>query len=177
MKSTQSGLTLIELMIAVSIFAIITSLSMPSMRDFQQRARISAAANELVANINLARQRAVMDRENTMLCPSVDQASCSGSNRWDQGWIVFRDPDDNRKPDQPGDILRVGSKIEGLHVDSAGRNRIRYQPSGSAFGTNLTIKLCNPDKPEHARAVIVSNPGRPRVGDLPAHLSCPQSDS
>lgn len=177
MQDREKGFTLIEMMLALSVFAVLVSVSLPSLRDLLQRNRISAVANDLVAHINMARQHAVMHREITLMCPSLDGATCSGGNRWDHGWIVFRDPDRNRKPDQPDDILRVADGIEGLLMDSAGRTLIRYRPSGFATGTNLTIKLCDPDNADHSRAVIVSNPGRPRTGELPDHLSCPASGS
>lgn len=173
MHFRKTGFTLIELMLALSVAAVLISVAAPSLHDMMQRHRITAAANQLVANLNLARQNAVYQREITLMCPSADGRRCSGSNRWDQGWIVFRDPDRNRVPDRPEDILRVNGRVEGLVMDSAGRTLVRYRPSGFATGTNLTIKLCDPSDPENSRAVVVSNPGRPRTGDLPGHLRCP----
>ena len=160
-------------MLAISVLAVLVSVAMPSLRDLLQRQRITAAANELVASVNLARQNAVFQREITLMCPSIDGAGCSGNNRWDRGWIVFRDPDRNRAADRPEDILRVAGSVDGLIMDSAGRTLIRYRPSGFATGTNLTIKLCDPENSANARAVVVSNPGRPRTGELPRHLECP----
>lgn len=173
--ATNSGFTLIELMLALAVAAVLVSVAMPSLHDLLQRQRITAAANELVASVNLARQNAVFQREITLMCPSNDGAGCSGNNRWDGGWVVFRDPDRNRRPDRPDDILRVGNRVEGLLMDSAGRRFIRYRPSGFATGTNLTIKLCDPADASNSRAVVVSNSGRPRTGSLPDHLTCPAS--
>lgn len=167
------GLTLIELMLALTVGAIIVTVATPSLHRMLQRSRITAAANEIVAGINVARQRAVMDNAITVMCPSSNGRTCNARNRWDAGWIVFRDPDRNRVPNGPDDVLRVGPPLEGVHADSAGRTRIRYFSSGFATGTNLTIKLCDPTDPNNHRAVIVNNPGRPRVADLPGHLSCP----
>jgi len=174
-RRSNSGFTLIELMLALAVAAVLFSVALPSMHGLQQRQRIVSAANDLVAHINQARLHAVTRREIAVVCPSLDGAGCTGHNRWDDGWIVFRDPDRNGEPDQPGDVLRVGSGMQNLVIDSAGRTRIRYQPSGTAGGTNLTIKLCDTSDPDRSRAVIVSNPGRPRVADLPDHLSCPQA--
>lgn len=167
------GFTLIELMLALALAAVVASLAAPALGDFLARQRIDAAAHELVAHINLARLQAVTHAECVVLCPSTEGIACSGSNRWDTGWIVFRDADCDLEPDHDADRLRVGHALEGLTVDSAGRRFIRYQPDGTAGGSNLTIKLCDVERPGLARAVIVSNPGRPRVADLPAHLSCP----
>lgn len=175
MLKSNSGVTLIELMLALAVAAVIMSVSMPSLHDLMQRQRISAAANELVASLNLARQNAVFQREITLMCPSTNGAICSGDNRWDHGWIVFRDPDRNRTPEAATDILRIAGRVKGINMDSAGRTLVRYRPSGFASGTNLTIKLCDGTDSANSRAVIVSNSGRPRTGDLPNHLTCANS--
>lgn len=167
------GFTLIEMMIALAVLAIVASLSLPAFSGLHERNRITAAANELVAHINLARQHAVMRGALAVVCPSTDARNCSGANRWGDGWIVFDDTDRNGQPDSAQDVLRIGPGVPGLVIDSAGRTAIRYQPDGSAGGSNLTIKLCDPTGHADPRAVIVSNPGRPRVADLPAHLHCP----
>ncbi len=174
MPRRTEGFTLIELLAALALFAILAGLALPAMTGILQAQRVSSAANTLVAHLNLARLHAITRREVTLVCPTRDRISCSGENRWEDGWIVFRDPDRNRQVDAAEDLLRVGNGAEGLIIDSAGRTRVRFQPDGTAGGTNLTIKLCDPLAPENARAVIVSNPGRPRVDDLPAHLTCPR---
>lgn len=171
-RAAARGFTLIELMLALTVAAVLVTLAVPAMRDFQHRQRIVSAANELVAHINLARLHAVNRQEITVVCPSLDGAGCSGGNRWDRGWIVFRDPDRDGAPNRDSDILRVAGRLDHLHADSGGRTRIRYFPSGMAYGTNQTIKLCDRESPSQSRAVIVSNPGRPRVDDLPDHLGC-----
>jgi len=169
----QNGLTLIEMMLALAIGAVVLTLTAPAFDRFVQRQRIDVAAHELVSHINLARLDAVTRRHLVLVCPSLDGRSCTGDNRWEDGWIVFRDDDRNRRVDADDELLRIGAPIEALSIDSAGRTLIRYQPDGTAGGTNLTLKLCHDEMPELARAVIVSNPGRPRVDDLPGHLSCP----
>lgn len=173
-RSRLHGFTLVEMMLAVAVLAILLGLAVPSLRDLQQRNRIAGAANELVAHINLARLHAVTRREITVMCPGTAASGCSGDNRWHRGWVVFRDPDRNGTPENERDVLRVGPRFDGLWADSAGRTRIRYQPSGASPGTNQTIKLCDPGS-DRSRAVIISNPGRPRVAALPDHLACPET--
>jgi type IV fimbrial biogenesis protein FimT len=162
---------MIEMLLAMTVLAIVLSLALPSLRDLQQRNRIDAAANELVAHINLARLHAVTKQEITVVCPGSAAGGCRGDNRWDRGWVVFRDPDRDGRPNTGDHVLRVGARLDGLDADSGGRTRLRYLPTGFAPGTNQTIKLCDPAS-ELARAVIVSNPGRPRVDSLPNHLRC-----
>ncbi|MEM7054306.1 MAG: Tfp pilus assembly protein FimT/FimU [Pseudomonadota bacterium] len=168
----HSGFTLIELIIALAVLAILLSMAAPAMHDFQQRQKVVSTANELLAHIHLARTHAVSRRQITIVCPSSNGQTCSNANRWEQGWIVFRDADRSGQPESAAEILRIGAGMDGLLIDSAGRTHIRYQPEGTAGGSNLTIKLCDPNNADNARAVIVSNPGRPRVDELPNHLTC-----
>lgn len=172
-RPNTAGFTLIELMITLAVAALVLTLAVPSLGDLQQRNRQTAAANELVAHLNVARLHAVTKREITIACPSTSTELCGDHNRWHDGWIVFRDPDRDNRPNGPEDLLRVGAGLEGLWSDSAGRTLVRYRPEGTAYGTNQTIKLCDPAGISRPRAVIISNPGRPRVDDLPRHLSCP----
>lgn len=165
--------TLIELLAALALLAMVLGFAVPAMTKVLQSNRMVGAANTLVAHLNLGRLHAVTHREIVLVCPSADGLTCTGGNRWEDGWIVFRDPDRNRQIDAPSDLLRFGNPIRGLVIDSAGRTQVRFQPDGTAGGTNLTLKLCPPLDPTLGRAVIVSNPGRPRVDNLPDHLSCP----
>lgn len=176
MPTFPRGFTLIELLAALALFAILAGLAMPAWTSLLQSQRITATTNTLVAHLNLARLHAVTRREITLLCPSVDGIRCADSNRWESGWIVFRDPDRNRRIDHESDLLRVGNPARGVRVDSTGRAQVRFRPDGSARGSNLTLKVCDVVDPERGRAVIVSNPGRPRVAELPAHLRCPGGD-
>lgn len=169
------GLTFIELMLALAVIAVLVSIGIPSLAAFVQESRMVAAGNRVVTTLNLARSRAVFERAHTMMCPSTDGRTCTGGNRWDNGWIVFSDGDRSGQPTRESDLLRVEEGFENIHADSGGRTGIRYKPDGMAHGFNLTIKLCHPDDAERHRAVTVSNPGRIRSGPLPDHLSCPDA--
>ena len=173
-RKAQRGLTLIEFTLVLAVGALLLGLAAPPFNAMVERQRMVAASNRLVAHLNRARLHAVHRREIAIVCPSGDGRTCDAGNRWHTGWIVFRDPDRDGRPGGPDDVLQVAPPIERLNADSAGRTRVRYRPDGTAGGTNLTIKLCpaHPDAPP--RAVIVSNPGRPRVDDLPGHLRCPE---
>lgn len=153
------GLTLIELMIALAVLVTLATVAVPAMSNLILDQRVSSAANHMMTHLRFARGAALKYQTFVSACPSPDLSSCSG-NRWDSGWIVFLDPDRSGQPDSTDDILRVVQADERLLLHSGGRYRVRFRPNGSAYGTNLTIRVCAGD---NARAVIVSNPGRVRA--------------
>lgn len=159
----HQGLTLIELLIALSVVAILATVGLPAMSGLVAETRITSKSNLLMSHVQYARHSAITLRTQVVACPSLDQLHCSGGNRWDQGWIVFIDRNNNGRPDSADDVLRVIAPEPHLLMHSAGRTRLRFQPTGGAFGTNLTIRVCDPSGRAKPRAVIVSNPGRARV--------------
>ncbi len=172
MAYQSRGLTLVELMIILGVAAILASIGVPAMGGFIAESRITAKSNGVMAHVQFARNAAITLRSNVVACPSIDQQFCSGSNRWDQGWIVFVDRDNQGVPSAPEDVLRVVAAEPRLLLHSAGRTRVRFQPGGGAFGTNLTIRVCDPTGRASPRAVIVSNPGRARVSSTVNPLEC-----
>ncbi|TVS13247.1 MAG: prepilin-type N-terminal cleavage/methylation domain-containing protein [Wenzhouxiangella sp.] len=172
MRHHARGLTIVELMITLAVAAILASVGVPAMGGFIAESRITTKSNVLMAHVQFARNAAITMRSNVVACPSADQQGCSGDNRWDQGWIVFIDRENQGAPSSPEDVLRVIAPETRLLLHSAGRTRVRFQPGGGAFGTNLTIRVCDPTGRASPRAVIVSNPGRARVSSAVNPSEC-----
>lgn len=163
MKRPAPGMSLIELMITLSVAAVLLSIAAPSMGNLIQENRITAMSNTLVSHLQYARHEAVFRRSHVAACPGDMNQGCAGHNRWDQGFIVFVDDNQSGQPDHDDDILRVVAPDDRMLMHSAGRTRVRFQPHGGAYGTNLTIRVCDQSRRATPRAVIVSNPGRVRV--------------
>lgn len=156
-----NAFTLIEMMVALSVLVILATLAVPATGNLILDQRMNSAANHLITHLRFARSAALKHKSFVSACPSPDLSSCGG-NRWENGWIVFLDPDRSGQPASEEAILRVVQGDKRLLLHSGGRYRVRFRPNGSAYGTNLTIRICARERPDTARAVIVSNPGRVR---------------
>lgn len=87
----ESGLTLIELIITITLFAIVVTAALPALQSFIQNHRVAAQANGLVTAIQLARSEALKRGGSVTLCASDNGTACGGS--WNDGWMVREDED------------------------------------------------------------------------------------
>lgn len=89
MLQKSYGFSLIELMVAITVLAVLLGVGLPSFNNVIQNSRSTALANEIVTSLNLARSEAVKRTQSIMVCASTDQATCNGSWDGSNGWIVL----------------------------------------------------------------------------------------
>lgn len=171
----QSGFTLIEVLVVVTIIAIGFSISLPSFRATIQNNRIVAAANEMQLALSLARGQAVrLNSANVQICPSAnadaDAPSCveGGDTAWTSGWVLFNDQDQDNEPDADEILQRQSFNFSGVTIDGPARDFIAFRANGLAVGFNGTFGICDVRKDDaggyaKTRNVIVANSGRVRV--------------
>ena len=110
------GYTLIELMSMLAVVSILVSVGLPLMNVFFESNRMISNSNDLVAGLNIARSEAIKQQIRVTLCQSADTASCSGSGQWEDGWIVFQDPNGNSSVDVGERVLRLSAGASGNQV-------------------------------------------------------------
>jgi len=168
------GLSLLELMITVAITAILLTLAVPSYQSFVERNRADTATYLLTSLFASARATAVTYRRITSVCPTDGTSPwCTSDGDWSRGWLMFTDPDGDRQPDTPDEVLRHERfpVHPSLRLQSSrGRPQLRYLPDGRSAGSNLTVKIC--DESRVLVEVVVNNAGRPRVNRLRTGATC-----
>lgn len=110
------GYTLIELMTILAVVSILVSVGLPLMNVFFESNRMISNTNDLVAGLNIARSEAIKQQIRVTLCQSADAASCSGTGQWEDGWIVFQDPNGNATVDGGERIMRLSAGADGNQV-------------------------------------------------------------
>jgi type IV fimbrial biogenesis protein FimT len=166
--STDRGFTALEILLVISILAVVLVMGIPSFRDFGLRQRMSAAVDKLQGHLALARHEAINRNTQVVACPGNRTTGCANSTDWSNGWIVFSDFNGDRRY-QAGEILHrveTGQELLVIH-SSAGRTNLRFYPNGSAPGSNGSITFCDLRGPDHARKLVISNIGRIRRDDAP----------
>lgn len=156
----QTGLTLIELMVTISVASILLVLAVPGFQQVSAKMQRSAAVTGITGGIYYARSEAVKRGVVLTLCASDDGASCkSGADpEWNTGWILFEDADQDRLVDAGEEILRTRTfdapryslsadvnLAEGIVFTASGfpqsGGQLAYVESGNAANCSGTLGL------------------------------------
>ena len=79
-RSSQRGLTLIELMVTIAVLAILLALAVPAFSDFFEKARLRGAADDLESFVNAQRLNAVRsDRDINLTLRGAGSNWCVGA--------------------------------------------------------------------------------------------------
>lgn len=152
-----AGFTLIELMVTLAVLAVVIAVAAPSFTLVHNSSRLSAAANELVGSLQIARMDAIRLNGRVSLCPSNDGQNCTNSSVWTQ-WITKADTD----RDGTDEVLRVAAVKAPIQVQASSNaaGKIEFRPDGlarKADGTLLKVSfgVCmQTDKPADNQRTI-----------------------
>ena len=169
LRTTALGLTLLELLIAFAIGAALLLIAVPSYRawvaDLEMRDRIEA----MVVTLSGARAEAIKRQTRVALCPSGNGVACAPGGRWEDGWIVFADDNDDGERDidetllavepasQPGITIR-GNKPLSQYVSYTSHGHARLTNGALQMGT---ITVCR--QGANVVDIVLNNGGRVRV--------------
>ena len=165
----QGAFTLVEMMITLTVMTIFVTLAVQGYYALIQNNRSVSLTNNFVSSFQFARTEAVLRGQTVSVCPAGDTTytSCGGVSDWDQGWIVFVDPDSNgvlasdtdrlRIHEDPGSGTRVESDESHINYDSNG-----FVVNGSGDYT-LSAAGCSGTA---GRTVNINNTGRLSVSAI-----------
>ena len=120
----MSGFTLVDLVVVLSIAAILVSIAAPAFSAFIASQRASSAATDLYAALAVARSEATKRNTNVTLAPAT--------GGWQNGWVVADPAIDGQN------VLSHGA-LAGAVV--TGPSTVVYQRSGRVRGTAPAFAL------------------------------------
>lgn len=173
----SQGFTLIELLVTLAMAAIIVTAAAPSLRSLVQNNRSATAGNSFLTALNLARTAAVQRSVPISVCPkAASGTTCSGSNDWSTGWLVFRDANADGALASAADVIQVFAPLKtGAQFTDSCLNQsltpcnptfVTFEPTGmlnpatNASGVAFSLQFpgC---KGQAKRTITVTPTGRP----------------
>jgi len=92
-QDRQAGVTLLELLTALAVIAVLMAIAVPSFRSLTEANRVASEINALTNDLQIARATAIKEGLPVSICVSSNGTSCAAANTsWQSGWIVFADP-------------------------------------------------------------------------------------
>lgn len=187
MRRTQNGFSLIELMIIVVVIGILAATSLPWLRGYISNSYLSTTSIDIVSGIQYARSEAIRRNNRVGICVSADSATCSGTNTWHTGWVVFNDANENGSLDAGPDeqVLRIGAAVTDPGVQVLGGGTVNTMISFTGLGSPQSalggtqagdILVCDQRSSTEGvgRAVQISPSGRIKTSAEPADIvNCP----
>jgi type IV fimbrial biogenesis protein FimT len=144
------GLTLIELMIGLGIFAVLMSLAVPSFQAYLQRNRLKAAAQGLEVDLREVRYESARRGQPLHLVFRTGADWC---------YAIATGPDCDCRVQQPCRIKTVrGSDLRGVHLLEA--HDARFDPASGTADWSGTAALWQAGGPERVRVSLTAL-GRP----------------
>lgn len=152
------GITLIELLFALALLALLAALSVPGFRTTMRNAAVRGAAFELLAGLQQTRAQAILESRTAELCPADMSGTCLPSSAAASAWRAYVQggtPESAVTQELP----------RGIVVRST-RSPLIFRPQGLAASPG-TLTICDLEAVATPRAIIVSQTGRARLADAP----------
>jgi type IV fimbrial biogenesis protein FimT len=176
--SRHLGFTLVELLVAVSIAAILLAVGIPSFRSAIASNRLTSTTNDLVGSLAQARSEAIRRGVRVTVCKSnAAGTDCDSTRTWAQGWISFvdttRTAGTTAAKVDTGEVILAVTQRDASSILVVPQTSVAQFVSFSSDGTARvmagtmqagTLRLCEPSSAltnaNRARDIEISSVGR-----------------
>jgi type IV fimbrial biogenesis protein FimT len=150
----QSGMTLVEMMIAVSILGILATVAVPNMMDLLKDAKLSSQSDLLITTLKSARLEAIKQKKDVQFCPAANANTATGCSTsatdWSKGWILIESGTNN--------ILQRVVVQKNVSINSGTGNPalITFSSTNGSASPSVTFSACIKDRKQQDVNVSLS---------------------
>ena len=155
------GVTLIELIVSISVTAILATIALPNFNEFIIKIRVDNEISQLHRMLLITRNSAINSGQKTILCPLSNNSQCT--TQWQNELSVFVDVNNNNQLDANEKVIKKSTaiKTDDTLIYGKTRTHVTFSPTGQLSGlTNGTFRYCPKDNTQYARGVVVARSGR-----------------
>ena len=187
-QQIQTGFTIIEMIVTVALLSVMLAVAVPGFGNLMQNNTIVSATNGFVSNLAYARNEAISRNTEITVCTVsstggaiVYPLSCASDGRWETGWVVWGDANDNNQIDNGEQILIAEPLPDGYTLraeNSVFSNKVEFSSAGDATGDLSSaadiFNLCDPTQDTtRSRAIHLNGVGRAWVNLNSGTGQCP----
>jgi type IV fimbrial biogenesis protein FimT len=174
---SANGFTFIELMIVMTMVAVMAAIALPNLGQFIANNRLKSQMYDMLESINIARSEAVKRKVKTVMCRSADPTAttpaCGGTaNTWTTGWIVYAKGDANDAYNSATDtIIGIGNAADdtvNIMSNGSGNSYLVYKPDGSLNEAGTVVyAICDDRGESHGKQISIALVGRASITSNP----------
>ena len=167
-SAQQAGVTLVELLTVSVIVALLLTIGMPSYRYVTTNNRMATESDSLLGDLQFARAEAIREGQQVTVCVSKTGTSCDAATlppAWQEGWIVFTNPNNVTTVDANDPLVRVDKGFSGNgDTFQSSNNTYQINFSGSGFANlgvaSMLVTLHDPTaSSKYTRCLQISQAG------------------
>ena len=171
-QQSPRGFTLIEVMVVVSILAVLIAIAAPSFTPMIERWRVRQATEQLQSTLYYARSEGVKRGGNVVIrkqATGTDGCTLATTDAdWGCGWVVFVDTNGNGSQQSTEETLQIYPPTPRVEVTVPGSGgRIRVDRWGKMDGLNAKAIIFVPQDKNTSdiasAAICVASGGRIRT--------------
>ena len=172
------GFSLIQLMVALAIVAVLSGIAVPSYRYVTNSSRIAGEINNLLGDMQFARFQAIKQGQPITICSSsAPYTSCQTGTgtTWNSGWIVFDDVNGNGTVDTGESVIRVQQAFTGSDTLTGTLGAVTFNREGFpvALTSAMVVTLHSaPTNAQWTRCLQVGINGQVVTGQVATSTWC-----
>jgi type IV fimbrial biogenesis protein FimT len=151
------------LLLTLVVLSIVLALAIPSFTAALDSVRQRTQVNQLLADLNFARSRAITSRRPVSICAGT--SGCDGLKNWGGQILIFDDTDGdgafNATDDVPLRVTSISANHSWRWRNFRQQRHMTFKPDGTTHSLNGSFILCRQEVA--LRKIVINVTGRTRL--------------